>query len=120
MGKLGFVLLPLGGQLGLGFEENFEDGLPLGGGEAGEFAGCVAAGEDLMESVVEIQFDREGECIPLVGVDEIAEGIAEDAGVEVEVAEGAAVVVAWTEGGELLGEGGRTGDAVEESLVLEG
>ena len=117
--------LPVGRQVFLGVEEDFEDGALGGKRYLGVFGGAVASGEDFEEPGIDFVAGGGGQLAEGVGVDEVAAGVFEEAGAEVEFTEGAAFAVFGAELGEGFGEvriaddGGGKGNFLGEEEVAD-
>src|SRR5262249_13750074 len=78
---------PVGGETGLGVEEDCEDGPTVIRREARELGALVATGEDLPQAAIEVVLGWRGERIERLRVDQVAARMGEQPAAEVEVAE---------------------------------
>ena len=109
---------PIRGEVQLGFAEDFEDRAAVGFGDFRELRVVVFAGEDGAEAGEDAVAHDGRERIEGGGVDEEAARVFEKAGAEIEVAEGAAEVVARAGGGEVADELGAALDGCGERGFL--
>jgi len=111
----GLEFFPDFGQVGFGFGEDFEDVLFVLLAEVGEVRIVGVVGEGVVEFVGYGFEGHGGEFVEGFGVDEPAAGVLKEAGIEVELEEGAAFGIFGSAFGKVFGETGGTAD-----FILEG
>src|SRR3954471_1595452 len=79
------VVLPLRRQAWLGGQQNFEDGLTVRRSEPCEVRALILTAQDLQQAMVDISLGRFRQGIERIRVDQVAAGIPENTGVQIEV-----------------------------------
>src|SRR6266567_3050775 len=113
-------LFPLPREIRHGVTKNFEKCFSIIRTELREVGARIFPGQHFVKPVIDVPFGGFGDRIPIIGVNQVAAGITENSGLQIEVAQGTAFAISWAERFKILLETGRALDRiVEPNLVGE-